>query len=93
MLLSTLVHQTILIFSYSRSYISIVIHNRQENKMPVATEPRSYPSSLEQRLTNPLEAAGVKSGGNQTQLYLTQREPARLQGWSAEGRIILRFII
>ena len=49
-----------------------------------ATEPRSYPSSLEQRLTNPLEAAhraGVKSGGgNQTQLYLSQREPARLQG-------------
>ena len=48
-----------------------------------STEPRSYPSSLEQRLTNPLEAvhAGVKSGsGNQTQLYLSQREPARLQG-------------
>ena len=56
---------------------------RQENKLAsVATEPRSYPSSLEQRLTNPLEAvhAGVKSGGNQTQLYLSQREPARLQG-------------
>ena len=56
--------------------------NRLDNKMPLAvTEPRSYPSSLEQRLTNPLEAAGVKSGGNQTQLYLSQREPARLQGW------------
>ena len=57
---------------------------RQENKLAASsTEPRSYPSSLEQRLTNPLEAvhAGVKSGGgNQTQLYLSQREPARLQG-------------
>ena len=45
----------------------------------VHAEPRSYLSSLEQRLTNPLEATAGKSGGNQTHLFLTQREPARLQ--------------
>ena len=61
---------------------NIALPIRPESKMQAVAEPRSYPSSLEQRLTNPLEAvhAGVKSGGNQTQLYLSQREPARLQG-------------
>ena len=40
-------------------------------------QPRSYPSALEQRLTSPLEAA--KTSGNQTPLYLTQREQPRPQ--------------
>jgi hypothetical protein len=35
-------------------------------------QPRSYPSALEQRLTSPL--AATKSNGNQTPLYLPQRE-------------------
>ena len=58
---------------------NIALPIRPESKMQAVAEPRSYPSSLEQRLTNPLEAAAVKSGGNQTHLYLSQREPARLQ--------------